>query len=635
MKNQGYIIKDLTKQLRSKVNLNEINNLLSIKANNAEVYQAIDNLCNSIENLPNMSLIEELNKDKISKTELENFLNTKPSIEEIENLLVDKIEKKEFDNKFEGLKLDFEKFKNDIMDKIDGLASKNELKKIENNEKDIMNTLEKKADKENVFNSLKMKSDKNEINTILDNKLDKADLSNILKILENKLNKDEFMNYQKLKETEINKNINKLEDTYLTIVKEMNNKIQEMKKNINTRFDIVNIDIEKMNEKLKSKYESINILINEINSRKLDNEEYINSLKKKLDMDKFDSLIKKIKNNLERNFVEISKTNSEMIKNLISKKINDINQSLSKALDEQNTKLNKYIEEKQNNWAEYQIDVQSMINKINSENKLEINKLRNEFYENLEVKITEKFYELTEETKVNKNNQNSLLNHNSLLNSNDNEANNKSNKNTKNESLIKEKCEINELSQKFEEIKNELKNNKIEFSNTLDNQALINETLCEENKLGKWGWVSGKLKNNYNIIWDIQSLNTYPDNYILENEKSILLIKQGGIYQIIFGFYGYNKKPNIQVLVNNEVIISNSNKNSKFLVENGCHSLNVTNAGFYKSNKNIALNGGFRNITGITLIDYIYLENNSKLSLFYSGDAAKGFLCIKKIINFK
>ena len=155
-----------------------------------------------------------------------------------------------------------------------------------------------------------------------------------------------------------------------------------------------------MNEKLKSKYDSINILINEINSRKLDNEEYINSLKKKLDMDKFDSLIKKIKNNLERNFVEISKTNSEMIKNLISKKINDINQALSKALDEQNTKLNKYIEEKQNNWAEYQIDVQSMINKINSENKLEINKLRNEFYENLEVKITEKFYELTEETKI-------------------------------------------------------------------------------------------------------------------------------------------------------------------------------------------------------------------------------------------
>ena len=410
----------------------------------------------------------------------------------------------------------------------------------------------------------------------------------------------------------------------------MNNKIQEMKKNINTRFDILNIDIEKINDKIKSKYESINILINEINSRKLDNDDYINLLKKKLDIDKFDSLIKKIKNNLERNFVEISKTNEEMIKNLMNNKINDINKVLSKTLDEQNTKLNNYIEINQNKWIQYQIDVQSIINKLDSENKSEINKLRNELIENLEVKITEKFYELTEETKVNKNN-----NQNSLLNSNDNELNNKLSKNMKTESLIREKCEINELTLKYDEIKNELKNNRIEFSNALDNQALINETLCEENKLGKWGWTMGKLKNNYNIIWDIQSINTYPDNYILENDKSLLLIKQGGIYEIIFGFYGYNKKPNIQILVNNEIILSNSNKNNKSLYENGGHSLHMTNTGFYKSNKNIAINGGFRNITGITLIDYIYLENNSKLSVFYNGDTARGFLSIKKIMNFK
>ena len=319
-----------------------------------------------------------------------------------------------------------------------------------------------------------------------------------------------------------------------------------------------------------------------------------------------------------------------MIKNLVNTKINDINQALSKALDNQNSKLDKYIEERQNNWTEYQINVQSIINKMNSENKLEINKLRNEFLESLEVKITEKFYELTEETKVNKNN-----NQNSILNSNDNEMNNKLSQNIKNEYLFEEKSQLNELALKYDEIKNELKNNRIEFSNALDNQALINETLCEENKLGKWSWTMGKLKNNYNIIWDLQSINTYPDNYILENDKSILFIKQGGIYEIIFGFYGYNKKPNIQLLVNNEVIISNSNKNNKSLYENGCHSLNVTNSGFYKCNKTIAINGGFRNITGITLIDYIYLENNSKLTVFYNGDTAKGFLSIKNIINFK
>ena len=577
-----------------------------------------------------MSLINEINKDKISKNEIENYLKEKPSIEDIQNLLDDKIGKNEFNNKFEDLVQNIETFKKFMGEKIDELASKKELKKIENNQKDMLNNLEKKADKEYVFNSLKIKSDKNEINTILDNKLDKADYANILKLIENKLNKDEFINYQKIKDNEIRQNNNKLDDTYLTIIKEMNNKIQEMKKNINTRFDILNIDIEKINDKIKSKYESINILINEINSRKLDNDDYINLLKKKLDIDKFDSLIKKIKNNLERNFVEISKTNEEMIKNLMNNKINDINKVLSKTLDEQNTKLNNYIEINQNKWIQYQIDVQSIINKLDSENKSEINKLRNELIENLEVKITEKFYELTEETKVNKNN-----NQNSLLNSNDNELNNKLSKNMKTESLIREKCEINELTLKYDEIKNELKNNRIEFSNALDNQALINETLCEENKLGKWGWTMGKLKNNYNIIWDIQSINTYPDNYILENDKSLLLIKQGGIYEIIFGFYGYNKKPNIQILVNNEIILSNSNKNNKSLYENGGHSLHMTNTGFYKSNKNIAINGGFRNITGITLIDYIYLENNSKLSVFYNGDTARGFLSIKKIMNFK
>ena len=616
--------------MRSKISLNDINKFLNLKANNSEVFQAIDNICNSIETLPNMSLINEINKDKISKNEIENYLKEKPSIEDIQNLLDDKIDKNEFNNKFEDLVQNIETFKKFMGEKIDELASKKELKKIENNQKDMLNNLEKKADKEYVFNSLKIKSDKNEINTILDNKLDKADYANILKLIENKLNKDEFINYQKIKDNEIRQNNNKLDDTYLTIIKEMNNKIQEMKKNINTRFDILNIDIEKINDKIKSKYESINILINEINSRKLDNVDYINLLKKKLDIDKFDPLIKKIKNNLERNFVEISKTNEEMIKNLMNNKINDINKVLSKTLDEQNTKLNNYIEINQNKWIQYQIDVQSIINKLDSENKSEINKLRNELIENLEVKITEKFYELTEETKVNKNN-----NQNSLLNSNDNELNNKLSKNMKTESLIREKCEINELTLKYDEIKNELKNNRIEFSNALDNQALINETLCEENKLGKWGWTMGKLKNNYNIIWDIQSINTYPDNYILENDKSLLLIKQGGIYEIIFGFYGYNKKPNIQILVNNEIILSNSNKNNKSLYENGGHSLHMTNTGFYKSNKNIAINGGFRNITGITLIDYIYLENNSKLSVFYNGDTARGFLSIKKIMNFK
>ena len=626
VKNQGYIIKDLVKELRTKANLKDINTKLDLKANNADVFQAIDNLCNSIENLPTTSQINDLSQEKVSKSEIIYYLKAKPSFEDMDTLLDEKIDKKTFNNKYEEIIDNFKKLKKDIMEKTDEFATKEEIKKIEIKEKEIFNLLDKKAEKDNVFNSLKLKSDKNEMNTILGNKLDKADLANILKLLEEKMNKEEFINYKKNQETQINQKNNQLDESYLKIIKEINNSVQEMQKDINKRFDLINTDIEKMDENLKSKYESVNIMINNINKRKIDSKDFMNSLKKKLDLDKFDSMIKKIKSNLEHNFLEISKTNKEIIEQLIDNKINDINNIFFENLNNQNNKLNDYLNENKNNWSEYQIDVQSMINKCNSENKLEIRKLRNEFLEKIETKITEKFYDLTEEIK-NKNTPNSFLN------SNDNE-NKEKNKNIKNESQIREKGEINEINKQLAEIKKEIDNNRIEFSKTIDNQALINEILCEENKLGKWGWTNGKLKNNNKIIWDIQLVNTFPDNYIFENEKSILLIKQGGIYELIFGFYGYNKKPNIQIFVNNEVIISNSNKINKNIVENGNHVLNVTNSGFYKSNKNIAINGGFRNITGITLVDFIYLENNSKLSVFYNGENGKGFISIKKITSF-
>ena len=626
VKNQGYIIKDLVKELRTKANLKDINTKLDLKANNADVFQAIDNLCNSIENLPTTSQINDLSQEKVSKSEIIYYLKAKPSFEDMDTLLDEKIDKKTFNNKYEEIIDNFKKLKKDIMEKIDEFATKEEIKKIEIKEKEIFNLLDKKAEKDNVFNSLKLKSDKNEMNTILGNELDKADLANILKLLEEKMNKEEFINYKKNQKTQINQKNNQLDESYLKIIKEINNSVQEMQKDINKRFELINTDIEKMDENLKSKYESVNIMINNINKRKIDSKDFMNSLKKKLDLDKFDSMIKKIKSNLEHNFLEISKTNKEIIEQLIDNKINDINIIFSENLNNQNNKLNEYLNENKNNWLEYQIDVQSMINKCNSENKLEIRKLRNEFLEIVETKITEKFYDLTEEIK-NKNNQNIFLN------SNDNENKSK-NKNIKNESQIREKGEINEINKQLAEIKKEIDNNRIEFSKTIDNQALINEILCEENKLGKWGWSNGKLKNNNKIIWDIQLVNTFPDNYIFENEKSIILIKQGGIYELIFGFYGYNKKPNIQIFVNNEVIISNSNKINKNIIENGNHILNVTNSGFYKSNKNIAINGGFRNITGITLVDFIYLENNSKLSVFYNGENGKGFISIKKITSF-
>ncbi len=469
VKNQGNIIKDLTKKLRTKINISDIKSLLNLKANNSEVFQAFDNLINSIENLATISQFNELNNDKVSKSEIIYYLKAKPSLEDIENLLNEKIDKKEFNNKFESLSLDFEKFKNEVFQKIDDLATKKELKELDNREKnnikEVKNILDTKSEKENVFNSLKLKCDKNEMNTILDNKLDKSDLANILKLMENKLNKDDFNEFKKNQEKELNHNETKLDNNEVNIIKKVNEIIQDIKKKINTRIDLINTDISKLTENMKSKYDSMNILINSMNKRILNNCDYKNLLNQKLDIEKFNSLIKNIKSNLEHNFLQISKTNSQIIEQLIDNKIDDINTIFSNSLKKQNSRIDDYIKKNRDEWAEYQIRVQSMINKINSENKLEIQKLKNEYFEKIDDKISEKFYNLTEETK-NKNNQN----HNSSLNHSSNE--NEINKNSRNDSQIKEKCEINEIKMKLSELQNEINNNKIEFSTALDSQSL-------------------------------------------------------------------------------------------------------------------------------------------------------------------
>ena len=589
----------------------------------------------------------------MSKNEAMNYLNEKVSYKDIENILKEKMER-DVNSKFEELFQKFEILKKDIYDKIGNHISNEDFlnfqKKFEKKENDdileIKNMLDKKADKENVYNSLKFKSDKNEINTILDNKLDKSDLSLIIKALGEKLNKEEFLKYKEnIYKNNIDNNLNyynKLD--IVNDIKEIVNDVQEMKKNINKRIDIINTDNERLLDNIKNKFESLNIAINNNNKKIAENESnnnISNLLKKKLDVDKFDSFVKKIKSNLENNFLEITKNSNQKIEILIDSQIQNLNQNISKLFEKQNNIINNYINKNKYEMSEYQIRVQGIINKIDEETKSEIIKIKNEFIEKIDEKlITNKFYNLSEETK-DKNNINQIslekkiLNNNiSLLNSNENDINNKElteleiNKNKDIE--ITEKSDLKEIYLKIAEIHDEINKNKDEYHNAMNTQALINETLCNENKLGRWIWDSGKLKNNYNIIWDTQKINTSPDNYKLENDKSTIIVSEEGYYEIILGFYLYRKKPNIQILINNEVVISNANKN---INNNSVSQLcsNTMYSGFMKTNRNSFGNNNYRNSTGLTIIDFLYFQSNTKLNVFYNGEIGKGFIGLKKL----
>ena len=427
--------------------------ILNSKVNNNEVFGSINNIFANIDNFATVQQIEELNNEKVSKNEMIYYLNEKPSIEDVENILKEKISQRELDNKFDELYQNLEIFKNDINNKMSDYALNRDLmnikSKLENlsnsNMAEVKNILDKKADKDNVYNSLKLKSDKNEINTILGNKLDKADLALILKGLSEKLNKEEFYLYKE-KQDKINQNKIDLENNVIDNrnkklyenniniikdVKDINNDIQELKKNINKRIDIINTDIERLLDNIKSKFETVNIAINNINKKKSDSELYknlSNLIKNKLDTDKFDSFIKKVKTNLENNFLEITKNNNLKIEELIENKITNISSNFSDTLEKQNNTLNNYVNENKNEMAQYQIRVQGIINKMDEENKIELKKIKDEFIEKIDEKlITDKFYNLTEDTKKNNYNLNQItpnnINNNFLLNSTGNENN--------------------------------------------------------------------------------------------------------------------------------------------------------------------------------------------------------------------
>ena len=102
----------------------------------------------------------------------------------------------------------------------------------------------------------------------------------------------------------------------------------------------------------------------------------------------------------------------------------------------------------------------------------------------------------------------------------------------------------------------------------MDNQAIINDALCSENCVARWTWKSGQVKNGYAIPWEIQTVNTAPDNFIWEKEKTSISVVASGLYQISMGIYA-DKKPTVQVMVNGEPIISAVNSSGYLMHHNG------------------------------------------------------------------
>ena len=690
VKNQGLAIRDLSKKLSNKPSREEIDNYLKFKPNNEDVFQAINDLGNSLEQkMDKNEFMNYLNqKNNIGENncgnqynelmdKFEKFKNDIFSkINKLENEVVKKddfaILKNELDNKANIIdmesaleaKEDKEKInfitknivdKTEINNMINNAINKN--KKIGNNDfeqflngyqNDLKNLDEKLNNKldindfQNVFENMKQRVDNIDndldrliqsvkdqfqavnfaLNNLEDNCANKNDIIiNMENILGNKIEKEQVdllitraknnlldvINQFKSGENSnmkiFEENIQAKMDKMLLDNQSLLNEITNTNQNINNYFSQKQAEMDSLMDRMRTALNN-----NEFQNKKEFSNTFENKLlqriNEKLDISKFEEFLNGLKEDLDNklDIITMKKTNEEIIKE-INDKIRQLYTDINKDLAQ---KINKN-----------DLDI------ILSENNLKINNNNETITEKLSLTDFEDFVnnitlQLKQKLDINKFN-NIISTFNTNFENIHKDMNSKADiKNILD--ILKNKLDTDNFNDILNNIKKELgsKTPLADFSSAMDNQAIINDTLCNENNIGRWLWKSGKIKNNLSIPWEVQIINTSNDNFLWEKDKSVIGIKEGGLYEVKMGFYA-DKKPMIQILINGEVIISAINSNSYVIHQSPGGRMKGTGK------------ASFGNVTGLTLVDFILLPDNAKLSISYTGETGIGFLGLKKL----
>ena len=668
---QGMAIKQMDKALREKFSFNELNTLLNTKLDSSELAQILENVNIELEKRPTNEEIVQILNEKVDKKELVYCLESRPSTNDLYNnrkkieenqknieLIKDNIHNIISSHSIQ--KNEIEKIKNELnkkanlndvaealelkLDNDNFIEEINNMKKnMENDiikiQKEKMEDIEKKIEEinknKNDVNDFKLMSDTfqemklnltqriddidNDLDRLIDNiktqfqntnkqmsdienkKCDKKDFDNINTLISKKVDEDKFNKLLSELKDNLFESLNSFKEDYLTNIKIFENKFESKNDNIISELNKQN---ESLQNFINNEKEEINVMINEIiNENNLEydsnfqeiNEEIkkinlnINEkLSKKIDEQKFDSYLNNIKKELNSKIsIFDSKKNIQNIMTSYDQKINilitDLKQELITNLEGLlNNKADISLLNDKISSVDFNV-LKDYINTVDLELKQKMETMFNEYINIINSNIENLHKEITSKSETDKTQINSIL---------------------------KNKVNLDEFNLLLNKIQKELndKINNNEFNIAMKNQAMINDIICNENQVGRWLWKSGKIKGGYSIPWDTQKINTAPDNYIWEKDKTIINIINGGIYQINLGLYYSNMKPQVQIIINNDNIITINNNN--YLNNKGKNS---------------------KKMNSITYIDFIILQDNSKIAITFNGEEGLGFLGLKKL----
>ena len=105
--------------------------------------------------------------------------------------------------------------------------------------------------------------------------------------------------------------------------------------------------------------------------------------------------------------------------------------------------------------------------------------------------------------------------------------------------MLDQKANLNDVNKTLEVVQSEVENcvKQKQLTDALNDQGLINEALCAENVIGRWIWKSGDLQNQNQVPWEAEAINTCPDNFLWEKNRTMILLNAPGLYALSFGFY--------------------------------------------------------------------------------------------------
>ena len=467
----------------------------------------------------------------------------------------------------------------------------NDLDRLIENIKSQFNSINedmKKLQKNIIANS----NDNEKMNKLLNNQTNMKKFEEDINIFKNQIIEtlnDLDMN-QKNFEAKIEVNLNNLTKENKYILENMNIQSLTMKdlfKNKNNYGKEINdLKINELSNNINLKNnKQIDIFKNEI---KRDIENVLNILNNKINNNIMNDELLKLQNEIESK-INILNENQDGIINDINNKIKEMYEDLSKELSNKITLA----------------DVKVLLNNNND------NEISKKYDTNLIIK---QFDDLRRELKqkLDTNIFNKVVNQFNINFENIKKDINSTNNSQETIKSIKAKIPSEEFINKLFNDINKKINEKVsnsDFTTAIDNQAIINDTLCNENCIGRWFWKGGENKTNYAIPWESQSVNTSPDNFIWEKSKPIIIIKEEGLYELNFGIFS-DKKPSIQIIVDGEIIVNSQNTLNKKVIGKGSDA---------------------NNIIGLSVIEFIKLKKQSKLSVLFYGGKGYGFIGLKKL----